>query len=168
MRILSKSSCAADLFIRLWDDFQAQETGCIWLNQFNQSYSEPNDGEVVLRQAMTFWNPPLTLSCLTCCVNVAKSLSFSVYEICSKKRLNREGMQKLHRLEIQKYVHIFCYKRQNHVNPNVFGEFSLLKQKSPRPSNTSYCIWFPNSSQGELGIKSPKHMPSPLPLIESC
>lgn len=86
----------------------------------------PNDGGggVVLRQATTFWNPPLTLPCLTSCVIVDKALSFSVYEICSKKQLNREGMQKLRLLEIQIYVQIFATKDKT-MSRGMFSVNSL-------------------------------------------
>lgn len=87
---------------------------------------------------------------------------------CVQEQLNREGKQNLHQLGKQKYMQIFCYKRQNNVNWNVFGEFSLLKQRSFYPSNTSHCIWLPSSLKEELCIKSSKHIHAPLPLIESC
>lgn len=75
------SKAAADLLlIRLRADFQAQETACIWLT-LGQSHSDPTGGDRILRQAMTFWNPPPALPRLTCYVIVAKSLSFSVSHV---------------------------------------------------------------------------------------
>lgn len=140
------SKAAADLLlIRLRADFQAQETACIWLTQpvslrpywWGQNFKTSND---ILKSTTSS-----TTSYLLCdCGQVPELLCIT----CVQEQLNREGKQQLHQLENQKYMQIFCYKRQNNVNWNVFGEFNLLKYKSSCSSNTSHCIWFQNSLKG--------------------